>query len=269
MSSAPNMPEGTPVDRYLDLPPGDGRRAELEREIKGDPRWRRELELTLRVEESLQRQLAMPRTLAGAVGRAGFPGSGSRVGARAGSWARAWWLYAAAAALVVISGAIVVVSVGAPAGRASPASTERWPRPVYLSQIEGMYYGMVRAGFTPEWVCKDDAEFAGAVRDRLGQPLLVHADETIQVVGWAYGPNHEITAEYASPPISDDTMILLSRVDGEEVLTFLDRSDAPEPELRVESHLRLFSKVVGGLRAWELTPLESPAILDRLYVPTP
>ena len=53
-----------------------------------------------------------------------------------------------------------------------------------------------------------------------------------------------------------------------EIIVFVDRSGVGnQPATGPRGQLSLFSRAVGKLVAYELTPLARPLVLDQLYVP--
>lgn len=125
-----------------------------------------------------------------------------------------------------------------------------------------------KTGFKPVFVCKDDAEFAATVKGRFGTPLLVAAQQGIAVLGWAYSDS------YDADIITKNTLVLMARVDGKEVLVFMDRAGAFDRTTPRELGLgdrpdgrRLFKRTLDGLVLYELTPFETPRVLEAAYVP--
>ncbi|MCH7994978.1 MAG: hypothetical protein IIB57_11125, partial [Planctomycetes bacterium] len=133
---------------------------------------------------------------------------------------------------------------------------EYGPKP--WTSVETYYRDAVERGFEPEWVCKDDDEFAGAFKKRLRQPLLVAAT-TGPVVGLGLG--------YANC-LSPRTMTYLARVQGKPVVVFVDKlKKDTHPKLPPNSGLNLFRKELDRLVLYEVTPLNEPHVLDLFYVP--
>lgn len=136
-----------------------------------------------------------------------------------------------------------------------------------VSILERLYVGHEIEGFTPEWVCETDEEFAAAVWDGLGQPMLVDAsDPGLEVLGWGY--SQDMTG-YGDVIISASTMILLVRIDGLGALVVVDRAEREFGRLSIrdESDLSLYRRVLDDLVLYELTPLTNPRVLDRFYTP--
>ena len=150
-----------------------------------------------------------------------------------------------------------------PAPTGYPGEDQPW------RDVVTVYHDTLREGFEPEWVCKDDEEFQRAVDRRLGQPLLLAQTPGLTAVGWTYAntitkrtmcllvtANHSAAAEIK--PGAPDAKIIV----------FVDRSGVGnQPATGPRGQLSLFSRAVGKLVAYELTPLTRPLVLDQLYVP--
>jgi hypothetical protein len=129
----------------------------------------------------------------------------------------------------------------------------------FLSPAE--VYAMVDQ---PEFVCKDDREFAAAIEKRLGQPLVLAAAPGIHAIGWAYGD------DYHGKIVGSKTMVLINKVHDQKVLVFMDRlRDDRTLELPpgMGSDLNIFRREVGKLVLYEVTPLDKPEVIDRLNPP--
>ena len=124
-----------------------------------------------------------------------------------------------------------------------------------------VYTESLDEGFEPTWICADDAEFTDTFEDRYGQGLLMAAlPDNMQALGLAY-----------SNTLSPDTIQLLARVDGEPLLVFIDRSgqtaEMPPETLTVQKPLHLHRRTIDNLVLYELSPFESPYLLDSFYNP--
>jgi hypothetical protein len=139
-------------------------------------------------------------------------------------------------------------------------STSR-PDPL-LRSPQFVYDVLQSRGFKPEWTCKDDQEFAAAVNERLGEPLLVPMSTPgVKLVGWAYADN------YAGYALSEKGMVLITKVADDHVLVLMDRK-RKDRELSVppESGLHLFRREVGDLVLYEITPRKKPAVLEAARI---
>ena len=244
--TTPDSENAARLEAYLDgtLSPSD--LESFERDLEHDADLREQVAWSRRIDASLVRSFA-PSAEPAARGRRARPFIPRRPVAVA--------LAAAAAALAV--GLAIRLNVRPPLA----------PRVLGVSILERLYVGYEIEGFTPEWVCETDEEFAAAVWDGLGQPMLVDAsDPGLEVLGWGYGQD---TSGYGDNLISASTMVLLVRIDGKGALVVVDRAEREFARLSIrdESDLALYRRVLDELVLYELTPLTNPRVLDRFYTP--
>lgn len=266
MTALPPQPPRTPtnvhdagedprLDLYLDgLLEGDDLAA-FERDLAASPALRRQLEAQQRIDAELRRLFAYdparaaspqpePTAIAGRID--GTTVSTKRPAAPSPT-IRRLRLYAIAAVLLL-----------ALAG--SWAAYVHLTTPTFdkvLSPAE--VYAMVDQ---PEFVCETDAEFAAAIDDRLGQPLVLAAAPGIEAIGWAYGD------DYNGRIVGRKTMVLINKVRGQKVLVFMDRRrDDRALDTPPSSGLNLFRREVGDLVLYEVTPLDQPEVIPRLNIP--
>lgn len=143
-------------------------------------------------------------------------------------------------------------------GYFAPVDDRYAPKP--WRSLEAIYQEKVASGFQVDWECKDDEEFSNTFRSRLGQHLLLaQLPPNVQSLGLAYCNS-----------ISPNTVFLLARVDGREVIVFADRlfDDKPQPPLRTAG-LSLFRREIDSLVLYELTPSAEPKVLPHFYNPRP
>ena len=225
------------IDRYLDGQLDAGARASFEAALARDSSLRAEVELQRRIDASLA--AGVPRGDPDAVlerarqtrARRARTRTLVRVGVVLGVFlavagALAWWL--------------------APAAEEAPPAYKRGPpRPLQV-----IYAERVQTGFKPDWVCKDDKEFADTFKKEVGIPLAFAPTPTVGMVGLAY-----------TTSLSSQTVAFLARVDGREVIVFVDtiKHDS-HPKLPADSKLHLFRSELPGLVLYELTPLEEPHV---------
>ena len=121
-----------------------------------------------------------------------------------------------------------------------------------------MYKEELRTGFEPDWVCEDDAEFARAFVEHFQVPLLLSSlPGDVEALGLAY-----------AHVLSSETIYLLARVEDDPVLVFVDRMEARGGRpLESPAELHLFSKRLGDLILYELTPRQEARLLDAFTVP--
>lgn len=237
------------IERYLDgaLTPDEA--TAFVESLRQDPTLRADMELATRVNASLRRVFEPSR----AVSPSPIVRKAPMTSARVPTW------LAAAMLILTFGGAIYLV--GAYMTNSGPFS----PPGRVLPPAEFTYRHFEKTGFTPAWVCDTDEQFAKAVVDQLGSPLLVRVDDAphLSIIGWAYQP-------YGTKPIiSGRTMVLLAKHDGREIMVLIDHSDATRcmPRVMPGGGLHVFERAMGDLTAYEVTPLPEPVVIPRLYVP--
>lgn len=248
MTAQPDMPIDM-LDRYVDGALSLEERERFETLLAADPRLRRELDLQRSIDKSLRRQFDPPMIRQ--------PMPQQKAGRRAAnnppaplSFPKrlAWYAAAACLAMACYVG-VSVFNARFPSG----------PRVVDPAEV---YQRLVKGGFKPEFICTTDEEFSRTMNERFGQPLLVAASPNISLIGWAYGAN------YSGITISDETLILMARVDGEETLVFMDRAkNDRKVAIDPASGLKLHRGQAGSYVLYELSKRESPQIIPRVYVP--
>ncbi len=107
-------------------------------------------------------------------------------------------------------------------------------------------------------MCENDEEFADSFfksyRQRL---LLAQLPDRVSALGLAYCNSITLKTTY-----------LLATVEGEPVIVFVDRGDRDAGQtLSSGSDLHLYSRHVGSLVLYELSPLDQPRLLDHFYDP--
>lgn len=255
-----NAPSGDPnlLDRYLDdLLPG-AERDRFERTVLADSaELAAEVQQQRDVDNALRRIFAVPRNA---------PGSGI-LPSHAAPRPRMGSAFARRPALRAISIA-AVLGLGVFGGwRVWRFVTPPQPRNPYAVQpwrpMEVVYQDIVSGGFQPNWACKDDQEFATITRKQLGIPLLLAQSEGVAAVGWQYantlGPN---------------TMCLLATVrtdpsaEAAQVIVFADRARYDRsPETVSTSTRHVFRRALGTVVLYEISPLDTPSVVNRLYQP--
>jgi hypothetical protein len=222
--------------------------------LRADPSLRAQVDLQQRADEALRRLF---HSVPSAAGVAGLPSDAATRPMPESPPARRpqWRLALLAAALLLAAGLIFYFGPYGPGGRPfapAPAGAGGGsPRP----STEDYFRSVVDAGFQPMWTCKDDAEFRKTTLDRLGVPILFRPDPAVVLVGWAYGRT----------PMSDDTSVLLARVDGREVVVLMDRSESQCRTVREAAGLHVFKRTLAGVIMYEISPRETPALLGRFY----
>lgn len=245
MSRTPPGPEFPPADErlalYLDGLLEGGELAEFERMLAEDASLRAAVDLDRRMMRSLRETLAPP---------AAFSAPASATAPRSGSFR--------SRIVLGIAAAIVLLACGA-ALWWQHMTTSRLPVLVMKEPAE-VYKSELAAGFTPDWVCGDDREMLEFTRNRFGAGLLFTPSAAVSLVGWGY----------ATDSLSFSTSSLLVNAGEDRIVLLVDRASrdrkVEDPALSDPS-LHLFRREVGPYVLYEITPRETPSVLDLAYVP--
>lgn len=251
------------LDRHIDGALTPDERDAFERVLAADPGLVAEVELHRSIEAGLRRTIrpvavALPAQVAARIAAESAAPLAFRAPAKAARNQMAHhpyrWIAVAALLAMTAAGLWGVWSNYGPQ-----------PTPTLLVSAARIYELQRDRGFKPEWVCTTEKEFAKAVKDHVGQPLVVTAAQNVAIVGWAYPQEGYAGQEVA---LSRKTMILLTRVDDDPVIVLIDRvsrdrdiNSPPDPTLHV------YRRVVGDLVLYEVSPREKPALLDRFGIP--
>ena len=125
--------------------------------------------------------------------------------------------------------------------------------------IEVVYADSVADDMKPDWTCETESEFADGIRNHFGQAVVIPFDlpDGVAALGLAYGNS-----------ISRRTVYFLAEVNDHPVIVFIDRVEVDSGQTIEESSgLNLFSRRIGKLVLYELSPLAKPAFLELFYDP--
>ena len=238
------------IDEYCDGLMSDSDRASMESRMAADAGLQQAVRLQRDIDASMRRAFVPPdpdAILARAV--AAVPERPELV---AHPWRRRMAIGFGIAAMIagaVVSGATVMELIR---GERTPgyAATGPW------RSLATVYEDTVQAGFEPQWVCKDEREFARTFWKKLGKGiLLAKLRPGVQAVGISYCHS-----------LSRTTVMILAKVDGKEVLVFVDwrsRDRTPQPAI---DGLYLHRAELANLVVYELSPLAEPQLLDKVKV---
>ena len=248
------------LEAYLDDQMAQPEREAFERTLQTDADLRAQVEYQGKIDQTLRRLFVPPppsEELIASLRPAASEPSEAKIpttAARGKLWQMAR-LVSLTAAACLVWGWVGWFYLG-PSDSVSRGYAARPLAVIYLESVE--------QGFEPLWVCEDDRQFASTFLKRQGQGLLLRPlPKGTQMVGLAY-----------LKAIRGTTTTLMARVDGEPVMVFverLDRDRAP-PAPSDLSGLHLYRKELAGLVLYELTPLDSPHVMDFFYpvdVPNP
>lgn len=233
------------VDAYIDGRMTVTERAAFEARLTREPALRAEVDAHRRLEAMLREEYAERPTsgLAGAsTERADASDTGRIVGRPVVTRTGRWWIGLAAAVMLLVAG-------------------WQWGLPLVTRQsgpearLVAEYAAQVSAGFVPREVCTTSEAFVAWTVKAYGigiSPAALPAN--VQLLGWT-----------RRDTLSSYTGVLLARVDGREVVVFMDPSDAVVRDGAWSGKgLRVFSQRVGALTLYEVTPDERPAVLPGL-----
>lgn len=228
------------LDLYVDgaLPAEDA--AAFEAELRVNPDLRSELDAQREIDDHIRRTFAPPATTVFEVP----PPAAIPIAGKQGGFGKMVFWTAASVLLVAAAGVFF-------------ATVFKYEGTVPLGSGSEVYAKAVATSFKPDWVCKDDQEFASATNYRLREPLVMAPAEGVRALGWVYATTYDIT------PISDETMFLLVQVGPDKAIVLVDRAEN-DRRVRAGDGLSVYRSEVGDLVLYEITPLNHPAVLNLL-----
>ena len=244
------MPDGSAhdserkLDAYLDGLMAQAERESFEREIERDSALRAQVDAQSLIDATLKRVFAPPVPAAPPSGATVSPPSRKHWAARS---------LPASVAVPLAAAAVLIVSVGA---------WQWWqyeppiqPRESFASMGE-VYRTTLARGFTAQFLCETDRQFATAFNFWLDQPLLPNRPEHVDWVGISRSRIRSQLAAY-----------ILLKVNGRKVLVFVDRYDPGGEPPSVGADLHIHRRRVNRLMLYEVTASETPEVLDLFYEP--
>ena len=242
---------GDALDRYLDNLLSPEERREFEQRLEREPDLALRLATQRRVDAALGEYARPPspqRVLA-AIVAAPLPGAEpiARIGSR--TWPRR--LAIAAVLILGVFGAWQVLQV------LRSDTKGNYDVGPHRSLFQA-YHDTVDAGFESDWTCRDDAEFALTFYHRFGQMLSMNPPlpQNAEALGLEY---FDI--------LTPKTIGMLTRIDDQPVMIFVDRLDHDQPAPQAPQGLQLFRRTLGELVLYEVSPLTEPGLIDHLRQP--
>jgi hypothetical protein len=120
---------------------------------------------------------------------------------------------------------------------------------------QALYAAKEKDGFSYKWACESDADFIEYTTSMFGQPLVGGSSPTARLVGWDYVP------ETWSPTVG----LLVAKVEGEDVLLLIEPAGcAGGREPHGGGGLNVFSRAIGSVMVYEITPLDHAGAMGLL-----
>lgn len=242
------------IDQYLDGLMTNAERAAFEARLEEDASLRAQVEQQRQIDASLKRMFA-PATPAGNVDalleKASADAAPTETLSPPGGWRRhvsgqVTFAQAAVVLLALVGFGWLVWSLTAP----ETPDLSGPPKQTILAAFEQA----ADENFKPEWVCKNDKEFAVVFWQQLGQAVLM--DPPPAGAKW--------TGIRYCNCVSEKTVCVLAEVDGKDVAVFVDREPAELNERKLAAAgLHAFHRKIDDLYLTELSPLDEPRVTPR------
>jgi hypothetical protein len=235
--------EPSKLDRYCDgLMPAAEAHA-FEEEMTANPQLRTQVEAQRWIDSALRRVMVapaaprLPQTAAAALP------------SRWGKIRRSPWI-AVAAVLIISICAWRVWDVY----HERPEKEEQYVGGVPRT-MDQIYKVEKDRGFVPMWVCRNDKEFATTFWKNLGAALTFRDPPAdVASLGLSYGNTVDL---------SPKTVYMLFKVNGREVIVFIDKKENDHKPKSSTPGLNLFRREAGQFVLYELTPFDQPKVYDR------
>ncbi|HEV8378415.1 MAG TPA: hypothetical protein VGP99_06160 [Tepidisphaeraceae bacterium] len=234
--------EPSNFDRYLDdLMDGAELRA-FEEQMSRDPQLRAQVEAQRQIDDSLRRVLVVPAPQA-------VPSAASSRASVLLRLRRSPWI--AIAAVLIIG-----VSVWRVWDVYYSRPTEEVVYPGAPPRSMDLIYKVEKdRGFVPMWKCETDKEFATTFWKNLGAALTFrNPPANVKSLGLSYGNVVDL---------SPQTVYMLFKIDGREVIVFIDHKKNDHAPKITTPGLNLFRRETGQFVLYEMTPLNRPMVYDK------
>lgn len=237
----------TNLDRYLDgLLAGSELRA-FEEQMLRDPVLAAQVAAQRRIDESLCRVMKAPRApvLREAANESYSLGPWAFARLRSSRW------IAVAAVLIIGVSVWRVWDIY----HAHPAQDDIYAIGGAPRTMDTIYQVEKNRGFKPMWKCETDQEFATTFWKSLGAALTFrNPPPNVASLGLSYGN---------TIGLSPKTVYMLFKIDGREVIVFIDKISNDQKPKATTPGLNLFRRETGQFVLYEMTPLERPLVFDK------
>jgi hypothetical protein len=138
---------------------------------------------------------------------------------------------------------------------AKPTQESPYPIATAPRTMDTIYQVEKSRGFKPMWKCETDKEFATTFWKSLGAALTFRdAPPNVASLGLSYGN---------TVGLSPNTVYMLFKIDGREVIVFIDKiSNDQKPKVTTPG-VNLFRRETGQFVLYEMTPLDKPQVFDK------
>jgi len=232
------------LDLYLDGLLSGPELAAFQEQMQRDPQLAAQVEAQRRIDESLRRVMVAP------IAPSVTPPSYSLRPSLLARMRRSPW--AAVAAVLIIG-----VSVWRVWDVYYFKPTQESPYPIASAPrtMDTIYKVEKDRGFVPMWKCRDDKEFATTFYKSLGTALTFrNPPANAESLGLSYGN---------TIGLSPRTVYMLFKIDGREVIVFIDKKSSDQNPKLTTPGINLFRRETGEFVLYEMTPLERPMVFDK------
>ena len=157
-----------------------------------------------------------------------------------------WWMQALkiAACIAIVSGVLV-------------AGQKYSPFAPHATSPDQLYALLQSDGFKARVSCSPEV-FPERMERVIGVPLALAAIPAgFDLLGWTY-PRY-----FGEPVLSEDELVLMARVDGQDVAVVIDHDDQAR-RLRADDGLKVHRRELSGLVLFEISPFDTPRVLPLI-----
>ncbi len=242
MSEGGQMP--TNLDRYLDGLLSGAELAAFQEQLSRDPQLAAQVEAQRRIDDSLRRVMVAPSAPS-------LPAESYSL--RPSPWARlrsSPWIAIAAALIIGVSvWRVWDVYYG------HPTQESMYIEGGVPRTMDTIYQVEKSRGFKPMWKCETDKEFATTFWKNLGSALTFrNPPPNVASLGLSYGN---------TIGLSPKTVYMLFKINGREVIVFIDKKSNDQMPKLTTPGLNLFRRETGEFVLYEMTPLDRPMVFDK------